>query len=725
MTNTLAPSVPFCGQSSPARVLPPSAAANWYAVDRVSDIVGLSLRTVRARIASAPDNCKRFEPQERGRPRLMIHCQALPQLAAYHAINGGVLECGGLTPLSSVASVPSVVNSSAPSPTALAVAELRLLAVKEFDAIAKSTGKRRALKYVADGWKLKPRTKEVRNRERLDGGHYRHEKDVVCLGGFAPDTLRNWVSIYSKAQSFQDALLALCPKHGEKGRTPLNIPDEHVEFVALLAISTVRADVQKAVAKAKPHLPPELQAVSVATWRRRILKLDPQRQRKSLMHSVSAFRKTLPDVSMDWDSLPYNGLWEIDDVEKDWYAYGSELQYLLRPHGYAILRARTRKWIAFAASETDITHDQVKALIGFALANPAGGIPDKIKFEHKTAAAKKEFANLLTSLGIEVGCISMDSGSSVAGLVADVAAGHPQGHSLIEANNRRCHNIEWDQALQVGPDERLTAPRRLEKIKAIAASEAKQGRFLQLPTPQQWYLTFHETMEKHNNTPHSGLPKIVDPETGKPRHMTPNECERSLADTAVKVMDERLIPLFHCRADEVPVTRNGFMLNTVNYGRFDEALKPFQTVHAFASVDYPSVAYVQELGRCVKAHEKADFNEDEQLEAKKHAEKKFRNAHEALVARVVSSSRRGVFDMLLASANPVPNRKTEIVCPPALLQDADALSAGIAAEQSRRVALAGRFASSDPRPSALSAGKGLLAREDDLDFPLPTNKEVS
>lgn len=276
--------------------------ANWYGFDQLQEILGLSARTVRARIAAAPDQLRREEPVPVGRPRVLVHYSAIPQVAAWHALHEGrspevrdpkseirnlkspdPSDQSNLSDLRPRTSDLGPRPPSGPAPDDLAVAQLRLQAVREYEAISATTSREIAAKVVCDDWTRRPRTLTVPLVERLHE-YQRKTRETVCVGNFSISTLRSWASAENAALSTQhSALLALSPvRKGRVGRRRTQIPDATVDFVRLLAISTCRADVAKAVEKARPHLPPEVHSVSLSTWRRRILERDP-RDRKSVV----------------------------------------------------------------------------------------------------------------------------------------------------------------------------------------------------------------------------------------------------------------------------------------------------------------------------------------------------------------------------------------------------------------------------------------------------------
>ncbi|MFY3986096.1 Mu transposase C-terminal domain-containing protein [Achromobacter xylosoxidans] len=67
-------------------------------------------------------------------------------------------------------------------------------------------------------------------------------------------------------------------------------------------------------------------------------------------------------------------------------------------------------------------------------------------------------------------------------------------------------------------------PEAKNKVYKLTRNDIKQFGQSRRLMPWQDFLQFiAEHAERYNNQPHRGLPKIADPETGKARHMTPNE----------------------------------------------------------------------------------------------------------------------------------------------------------------------------------------------------------
>jgi hypothetical protein len=209
----------------------------------------------------------------------------------------------------------------------------------------------------------------------------------------------------------------------------------------------------------------------------------------------------------------------------------------------------------------------------------------------------------------------------------------------------------------------------------IALEAKKEGRAVVIPSDDDWHSLIRQMMETFNNQPHGSLPKIVDPAQGI-RHMSPNEYARHLQDQSIKVMDERLIPMFLDVTRRIQVTRNGIEINTRSYGRFDEGLQKLHGyfVEVFADPAYPDAVYVKQLGRCVDRYHKADPSGDsDQFHAKRSAEKRLRNGYEAVVDRAMAAAQEGVRMTLKTTqttSNPTPNRMTELFAPEAMMSQA-------------------------------------------------------
>lgn len=646
--------------------------SNWYPIRSVSHITGESVRNLRRRFASLPDALLRTNDSHRpGRPEMLYHFTVDPRLTAHHELahNTATQPPRDRTPL---------------QPDDLATAHLRLHAVREFKARARLMTRALAAAATCRDWASSPRVETVTIDERLPGGHLRRTRRDVSLGIFQPGTLRRWAALYRKRRE----LTALAPsRKGNVGRKREPIDSRLLDYVAVLASSSALADVTKAVARARSQWPDQFPDISIKTWQRRIRELDPERVGVTLgKRGIAAFRaKHSPDIDRDYSRLPFNGLWQLDDVTEDFYGHSLDPLKLVRPYCYAIIRVSTRQWVCAVASETPIVQDQVRSLVGFAFAGPDGGIPDELQFERGTIALDDYLAGLLDSLDVRYHRTSMDEGRVHPGALPDEPKGHAAGKGVIESNIARHHALQWDAPASTGPDERSTAHRNLEPLKALAIRRAKAGDPLILPTPAQWQARIYQALEAHNNKPHSGLPQIIDAQ-GKRRHLTPNERAASMADP-VRVMDSILLPLFSQKGILVPVTKNGIRFNNLSYGRFEPDVQALagQKVLAYGLKEAPDLIYVTELGRCVERFQAPAYGQEGDLiERKRAIERAKRNQHEALIARAMELPGTVTLDTVKFMRSPTPERPTCSVAPDPLVRRAEAIRAGLDSHRLRR-----------------------------------------
>ena len=666
---------------------------------------GIPLRTARHRLR----NCQKMKRRSGGRPRTLYYVGSHAELSAKISASPDEAK-------------PAELKQRVLQPDDLAVARLRMQAVREYIHLREIYDESRAVVMTVSEWSNHPRTDTVRLTERLGRNDRKHSLEV-SVGCFSKFTLRRWARDYLDAGSERtDQLAALAPqKKTNVGRTKKEIPQDLINLIYALAVATPRADFEKAIALARREYPHAWPNVHDYTIIRRVRAKDPSRFCETLgKRGIADFRaKHSPDIDRDYSTLPFNGLIQLDDFRMDFYGHASDPRELVRPYVYGMERASTRQWLCAVACETPITQDQVRALIGFGLASKSVGIPDQIHFERGAVACDEYLQNQLESLGIKVSRTSMDGGRVHEGACKDNPRGHFQG-KLIEANIRPLHGAFWDVHSQVGPEEKSTAQSRLETLKKTAEKLAKDSEFLILPTPAEWQALIAQKIEQRNNTPHSALPEIIDPSNGERRHMTPNERAKSMRDTSIRVMDERLLPLFFQKGVLVDVTRNGFRLNNVSYGRFEENLQALAgtKVTAYAMKDLPDVAYVVELGRCVERFEAVNWNDEDHglIEKKRGIEKRFRNQYEKLIADAKSSASAGIAEVIRFTQNPTPERRFELVCPEGLHARANGITVGQRDHVKAQSKKAERFAplGDSPAKSRRKSGKSLIRDTEEM-----------
>jgi hypothetical protein len=696
-----------------------SSSPDWYSLDSVRQIRGLSRSALFRDLESLPSLYRRFAPNPagRGRPQTEIHYTAWPDLKLAHD--------SSLSPQPTVHSPQPTVSADD-----LATAQLRLLAVREYLETAKTIPKAQALLLVSRNVSRKAIIRPVEIVERLPGGHERKTVNTVSLGDFSARTLRHWARAWAK----RGDLLDLAPtRKGHTGRARKGIPDDLLAFVASLATSTARSDIKKAIAKARPHIPEsEWPIVSFSTWRRRIGEADPSKIMASLgQGGVSRFRsEQSPDAARDYSKMRFNQLWQLDDVTQDFYCHSAlDPLKVLRPYAYAIMRVATRQWISAVLCETPIVGDLVRAMVGMALVQPAGGIPEEIQFERGAIACDPELETLLTSLGIVVHRTTMDSGAVSSVALPDKGVGHFQGKAVIEANFRPLHNELFDAPGQVGVEERHSKPQRLDTLLAAAREAAKSGQPWLLPSAAQAMRMVFEAMDRRNNAPHSGLPEIIDAH-GVKRRCSPNEYAAVLAAQSIRVASQKILPLFFRRGTDIEVTKNGIRFEKAFYGRFDSDVQALSgtTARVYGVKEIPDAIFVEQLGRCVERYVEPDYGADsaDQIEAKKTIEKSKRSLYEKNIATAIEIGGVHLVEQTRFLPNPTPQREAiEAELPAnleALVSNMRLASAGLLA---KREGAAAAWSTPDstirnPQSAIRNSRRGLLSREAEISAQVET-----
>jgi hypothetical protein len=693
----------------------------WLNADEIAELCAVSERQARRWMREAPEGLTRKSNASRGRPQTLAHISANDRILGAWKIRYSEDKRAALAPVSSPATeeVPAVAERPDPPTTApdIAIAALRTQAVEEYLARRMLMTETQAAILTCAEWRAMPRRRYIHKTERIR----RHERDAsieVEVGSFTERTLRRWASLYTDGGRQVQTLIP--ERRGNVGRHRVEIPDSIIDMIQALSVSSARADVVAAIARARAAWPGEWPEASYATILRRLRERDPARSCETLgKRGISTFRmRHSPDIDRDWNLASYNEEWQLDDITEDFYGHGADPKHILRPFAYAIIRCATREWIAGVTTETRMTSQQVRPLLGLALASPRGGIPQRIRFERGAVACDDYLQEILESLGVQVCRTSMDGGRVAPGMHTDQGKGHFQGKGIVESNIRLHHRHNAYAAGQVGPDERHSAPARLDTLKAYARRCAEAGVPSELPSPAQWQGMVHDALEGHNKRPHGALPIIV-LEDGSTRHQTPNERGAAMRET-VRVMPEKLLSLFFSRGISVPVTKNGVRINKVTYGRFDEELAALQgqMVTVFAQEDLPGAIYVEDLGRCVDAYEApAPGSEGELIERKRSLERVRRNQFEQLVERVKAGlvDANSTIEAARVTSDPFPERPKIVVDSPKLDIRVNRLMAATKRHQAVRDASSARFDFDAAAPSpALARGRGLLAQSDRL-----------
>lgn len=655
----------------------------YYTAHEIAEVLGTSYRSAARFITEAPADLVRLR-ETGGRPAREVHFAAIPQLQSHFKVDrvGNTSEESATASGAEHDSRTDSTARSTLSPRDAAKAALRARAVQEYWALRERMTEARAAAAIVADWANNHRSREVVVRQRL-GNNRPRKVSVVTVGGFSISTLRGWSRRYKEGRR---TLEALAPRQkGRCGRARVHVPELFINQCLAYMTKNTRCDHKAAIAYVRNIWPTKVEACD-STIYRRMVEVDPERFHQSAAHSVArTVQRHRPDVEKDYNLWAFNEELQLDDVQMDFYTLAGDLfraaelgdakwLQIVRPYAYAVIRPSTRQWVAFVGAETKITEAQVRALVGCVLASKSGGIPDRMRFERGTTACSDGLEELLESLGCEVHRTSMNGGKVHVDAAADRASGHSQGKAIVEANFRSLHNRLQGMPAQVGTEERHTASARLQNVLRQARDAWVEQGVALLPDQACWTELVKIMMEAHNDCPHSGLPRMRDPETGLDRHMTPNEVA-ALKKEPLRVMEKDLLPLFYDEGERVKIKKNGFTINGESYGRWDHELQAMQgewaTVYAFAEM--PEFAYVAELGRTVELYVKSDGT-DEQFARSASAFKAKQNAFQQRLADARDNGGMIIGDTMRFPVNATPDRPVETVDPAALRARAAELS---------------------------------------------------
>ncbi len=676
--------------------------AEWVTLDEAATRMGCSRRQAQRALADVDERLTRTAHPNgaAGRPQRQIHITALPRLAA--------------SSWRDYYDAPTPHRQSAVDDLAaddLATATLRAQAVSEYRARREHQTEAAAAAATCAEW-IRARTRVLNIGERI-GRHTRNRETTVRVGGFSAATLRRWDADYRAG-----GLAALAPaRKNAAGRERIGIPEALINLIYCEAVRSPRADIAKAINKARRIWRGHWPDVSYSTIRRRVREYDPGGAGNALgKGGIAKFRQQCsPDIERDYSDLRLNELWEIDDVQSDFYCHsGLDPLRLIRPYVYAIIRCSTREWIAAVCSEEPITQAQVRGLIGLAMTDPRGGIPEMIRFERGTVALDDQMEELLAALNVRYTRTSMNSGRVAPGAMADRATGHSAGKGIVESNIRgQIHAATWDQPGQVGPEERHTAHARIETQKAASIAAIKAGKPLALPTMTQAVQAIHDGMRANLMRPHTGLPETFDAQTGKRRHLCPAEAAAIRSEETVRIMPESYLPLFLAKGEAITVTKNGIRLNGGTYGRFDQDLQTLRgtTVTVYHEPIAPVVVYIQELGKTVDLYiPPRAGSEGDLIHQKRTIEATARNRFEARVEQAREQGSNAFLDSVQVTAAADPRRPVEHAEAPALAKRAAAMTAAADRHATAAKQSANRFDLDKSPPTAAKKTGGLINR---------------
>jgi putative transposase len=187
-----------------------------------------------------------------------------------------------------------------------------------------------------------------------------------------------------------------------------------------------------------------------------------------------------------------------------------------RPEVTAILDVYTRKWVGWSAALAENTWAVADSL-RHALTTTT--CCDIFYYDNGSGANNKTWDDDCTGMAARQGFTKLNS-----------APWSSQARGIIERfHSSVLHRVARRSISYVGQRMDDEARQRVYKLTEQHIKESGQSPLL--PSWADFIAEIDAEMERYNTRPHDGLPKIIDPATGKRRHMTPNEAwDKAVAD---------------------------------------------------------------------------------------------------------------------------------------------------------------------------------------------------
>lgn len=338
-----------------------------------------------------------------------------------------------------------------------------------------------------------------------------HEADYPALitacglaldrkSGLSLRTLYLWFS------ARQDGIRALAPKQ-KKAAVPIqDLPwfPGFLKFYARPAKPTVAealADYTRTLAD--PSLAPS--AKQVRTALAKLGAVDRHRGREG----AQALKARLAYVSRSTDDLMPTSVYTADGKTFD-----AEIAHLLtgqpfRPELTSVLDVATRKCVGFSVS---LKENCIAVADALRMASCAHGIPAIFYVDNGPGYKNKTLDGDVTGMLGQLGITKMHS-----------RAYNSQARGIIERFNRSVWNpLARKLPTYVGRDMDREARKRV--FTSTRRDLATSGSSPDLMGWERFLEVCQAVIDAYNEQPHTGLPKIRDAETGRERHMSPNEC---------------------------------------------------------------------------------------------------------------------------------------------------------------------------------------------------------
>ena len=307
-------------------------------------------------------------------------------------------------------------------------------------------------------------------------------------------------------------------KHGVAGLAPAaverhEVPEWAPFFLAAYQIPT-NPSIPEAMEVMAGRLPEGMVMPSyhqVLYWHNKRSRLDQEKGRRtgSAYQALKGYRKR--DTS---------GYRPLTIAQCDGHSYKAYVAHPVtgkpyHPEVCAVLDVATRVAVGWSAGLAESALTVAAAIRHAATVNeakPYGGIFDILYTDGGSGNKAKINADDTTGLFARIGT-TFETGRP----------GNPQGRGLIEKSNQSIW-IRAAKRLPAYTGKSMDQGARRNMYLAIQRDFKNKGYSEHLLSWKQFQEYCQEAVDDYNNRPHSALPKLTDPETGRKRHMTPLEC---------------------------------------------------------------------------------------------------------------------------------------------------------------------------------------------------------
>lgn len=354
------------------------------------------------------------------------------------------------------------------------------------------------------------------------------------------------------------------------------VPEGFIDFLRFYA-SPAKPDATEALKEYNKTNPPPEKCLSIHQVRRTLkVKLnDIERNvgREGLLTLRSRMAYITRTTEGLWPTTVYTADGKTFDAEvADWKTHRP-----MKPEITSILDVATKKCVGIAISRKENTIAVTEAL---RVACVDHGIP-AIFYTDRGAGYKNKTMD--GDVGGLMGRLSITKMHALPY--------NSQAKGLIERLNRTAWNpLAEKLPTYLGKKMDKEAAALIHKQTRSDIAQFGQSRLL--PTWAEFREMCDKAVVEYNENPHSSLPKIADPETGKMRHMSPNEAwEAHVAEgfEAIPVDDHEIDDLF--RPYEVRTARRALVeWNSNTY--FHEALEAYNGEKVMVGYDDTQARYV-------------------------------------------------------------------------------------------------------------------------------------